>query len=65
MMISYEPLFTTLEEKGAKLIDLMNAGIVSSRTMAKFRKGESVQLTTIERICKYLGVPIERVVRIE
>lgn len=65
MMISYEPLFTTLEEKGAKLIDLMNAGIVSSRTMAKFRKGESVQLTTIERICKYLDVPIERVVRIE
>jgi DNA-binding Xre family transcriptional regulator len=64
-MISYEPLFTTLEEKNSKLIDLINAGLFSTRTAAKFRKGESVQLTTIETICKYLNVPVEKVVRIE
>mgnify|MGYP001194203540 CR=1 FL=1 len=64
-MISYEPLFATLEEKNAKLIDLLNAGLFSSRTAAKFRKGESVQLSTIEKICKYLDVPIEKVVRID
>jgi DNA-binding Xre family transcriptional regulator len=64
-MINYEPLFTTLEEKNSKLIDLINAGLFSTRTAAKFRKGESVQLTTIETICKYLNVPVEKVVRIE
>lgn len=64
-MISYEPLFATLQEKNAKLIDLINAGVVSKPTAAKFRKGESVQLTTIDAICKYLNVPIERVVRID
>ncbi|OYD08578.1 helix-turn-helix domain-containing protein [Paludifilum halophilum] len=64
-MISYEPLFNTLEEKDAKLIDLLNANLFSSRTAAKFRKGESVQLSTIETLCKYLDAPIEKVVRIE
>ncbi|MFD1443076.1 helix-turn-helix domain-containing protein [Thermoactinomyces vulgaris] len=64
-MISYEPLFATLEEKGSKLIDLINAGVVSKPTAAKFRKGQTVQLATIESICKYLGVPIEKVVRID
>lgn len=64
-MISYEPLFTTLQEKNAKLMDLITAGVVSKPTAAKFRKGESVQLTTIDAICKYLKVPIEKVVRID
>lgn len=64
-MISYEPLFATLDEKNAKLIELIDAGLLSSRTAAKFRKGESVQLSTIEKLCKYLDVPIERIVRID
>lgn len=64
-MISYDPLFATLEERNAKLIDLINAKVVSSPTAAKFRKGESVQLSTIDAICKYLKVPIEKVVRID
>ncbi|MBA4542056.1 helix-turn-helix domain-containing protein [Thermoactinomyces daqus] len=64
-MISYDPLFATLEEKNKKLIELINEGVVSKPTAAKFRKGESVQLSTIDSICKYLGVPIEKVVRID
>lgn len=47
-----------------KLIDLINAKVISKPTAAKFRKGESVQLSTIAGICKYLNVPIEKVVRV-
>jgi DNA-binding Xre family transcriptional regulator len=65
ILISYDPLFATLEEKKGKLIDLVNAKVISKPTAAKFRKGESVQLSTIAGICKYLNVPIEKVVRIE
>lgn len=64
-MISYDPLFATLEEKNGKLIDLINAGVVSKPTAAKFRKGQTVQLSTIASICRYLNVPIEKVVRID
>lgn len=64
-MISYDPLFATLERKNVKLIDLINAGFFSSRTAAKFRKGESVQLSTIAKLCTYLDVPIEQIVRID
>lgn len=64
-MISYEPLFATLEEKNVKLYDLFNDLGLAKATVAKLRKGESLQLKTIERICQYLGVPIEKVVRID
>ncbi|SMO92239.1 helix-turn-helix domain-containing protein [Melghirimyces algeriensis] len=64
-MISYDPLFVTLEEKNVKLIDLITDLKFSKTTGSKFRKHASVQLTTIEKICKYLDCPIEKVVRIE
>lgn len=64
-MINYDPLFQTLERKGWKLIDLERRCEFSSRTTRKFRKNESVTLTTIARICKELEVPIEEVVRID
>lgn len=64
-MISYDPLFATMEEKNVKLIDLITDLKFSKTTGAKFRKNASVQLTTIEKICKYLDCPIEKVVRIE
>lgn len=63
-MISYDPLFKTLEEKGLRQIDLARNCELSSATMAKFRKGESVTLKVIARICAYLQVPIEKVVQI-
>lgn len=63
-MISYKPLFKTLEVKNIQLIDLVRHCELSPRTVAKFRKNEPVNLTTIDRICIYLRVPIEKVVEI-
>ena len=64
MMISYDPLFKTLKEKGLRQVDLMRKCELSSATMSKFRKGESVTLNVIARICTYLQVPVEKVVQI-
>lgn len=64
-MISYDPLFSTLEEKNIKLITLITDLKFSKTTGAKFRKNDSVQLTTIEKICHYLDCPVEKVVRID
>lgn len=64
-MISYEPLLIALKNKNISIRQLQRDLGISSRTTSKFSKGESVTLETIEKICLYLEVPIEKVVRIE
>lgn len=63
-MISYEPLFKTLNEKGLAINEMRKNNILNSRTIAKIYKNESVNLTTIEKICLFLDVNIEDVVKI-
>lgn len=63
-MIDYSPLFDTLKEKNMSISDL-RGNVVSSDTIAKFAKGESLKLSTIAKICIHLNVPIENVVRIK
>lgn len=64
-MINYAPLFRTLDHQNLKLIDVERKLGLSSSTTSKFRKGEAVSLTTIEKICILLDVPIEEVVEIQ
>jgi DNA-binding Xre family transcriptional regulator len=62
-MISYTPLFKTLEEKGLKISSLRAQGIHPT-TIAKINKNESVSLTKLEEICVILNVPLHKVVEI-
>ena len=64
-MISYKPLFHTLIDKDLTTDDLVQAQIVSGMTAAKFKKGESIMLSTAEKICKYLNCKLEDVCTIE
>lgn len=63
-MISFEPLWRTLKEKGMKKGDLQNSAQLSSAIIAKMAKNESVTLDVVDRICKELQVSIEDVVTI-
>lgn len=63
-MIDYEPLHETLERKGITINEMRKNGILNSRTIAKINRNESVNLSTIEKICLFLDVPIENVVKI-
>ncbi|PEF71684.1 helix-turn-helix domain-containing protein [Bacillus cereus] len=62
-MIDYSPLHETLNEKKMVISDLRGT-ILNARTIANINKGMSVNLNTIEEICLYLDVPIEKVVKI-
>lgn len=64
-MISYDPLFKTLNKKGVSLYRLAKDIGMSSPTRAKFNKSEPVSLDTIIKICKYLNVPIQDVVEVK
>lgn len=63
-MISFEPLWRTLKEKGLKKGGLQKSAQLSSATFAKMAKNESVTLDVIDRVCRELKVSINQVVTI-
>lgn len=64
-MISYDPLFDFMHFNKLLIKDLQKDLKLSPRTTAKFKKGESVSLATIEKICLYYNIPIENVVEVK
>ncbi|QVY62948.1 helix-turn-helix domain-containing protein [Cytobacillus gottheilii] len=62
-MISYEPLRETLKERNMKISDFRGK-ILSSKTQTSIANDQPVNLSTIEKLCIELKVPIEKVVRI-
>lgn len=66
-MISYNPLKITLFEKGLRLKDLEvdNGGVLNKRTVSKLRHNKTMNIESIERVCLFLDVPIEKVVEIK
>lgn len=62
-MIDFSPLHKTLKEKNMVMSDLRD-NVLSSRTLAKINRNEDVYLSTIEKICIHLEVPIEKVIQV-
>jgi DNA (cytosine-5)-methyltransferase 1 len=61
-MLDFSPLHQTLKEKGMRMSDLRDE-VLSSRTLAKINRNEDVYISTVEKICLFLDVTIEKVVR--
>jgi DNA-binding Xre family transcriptional regulator len=54
MSLKYYKLFDLLQRRGMKRTDLLK--FITSPTLARLGKGESVNTEIIERICAALGV---------
>lgn len=65
MAISYNNLWKTMIDQRINKSDLCDRVNISSSTVAKMTKGESVTLTVIERICRELHCEINDVVEIK
>lgn len=65
MQLSYNGLFSVLEEKGINKTELKNKLGISSATLAKLSKNEPVSMKVIGDICNYLGCQIGDVVSME
>ncbi|NME91540.1 XRE family transcriptional regulator [Bacillus velezensis] len=66
-MVDFSPLFKTLEEKEMNLSDLRQ--VISSRTQASIKENHmqanlKMYIGTLEKICLFLDVPVEKVIRI-
>ena len=53
-LISYEPLWQTMERLGATTYTLQVKGQISSSTIRRLKTGQSVSTNTIDALCKLL-----------
>ncbi|MEG7333286.1 helix-turn-helix domain-containing protein [Bacillus sp. 0102A] len=66
-MVDFSPLFKTLEEKEMRLSDLRE--VISSKTQVGIKENHlqsnsKMYIGTIEKICLFLDVPVEKVIKI-
>lgn len=61
-MIDFSPLRQTLIEKNMVISDMRDK-ILHPKTIAAIGRDGDVNLSTVEKICLFLDVPIEKVVR--
>ncbi len=60
-MISYAPLWKTMQMHGATTYTLQVKGGVSSSTIRRLKAGESVSTNTLDALCKILDCSIQDV----
>ncbi|UOY86855.1 helix-turn-helix domain-containing protein [Bacillus glycinifermentans] len=66
-MVDFSPLFDTLKEKGMNLSDLRQ--VISSATQTSIKENHlqtnlKMYIGTLEKICLFLDVPVEKVIKI-
>ena len=61
-MISYEPLWHTMEKRGATTYTLQVKGQISSSTIRRLKAGESVSTNTLDALCKILECELDDIV---
>ncbi len=64
-MISYAPLWNTMQKRGATTYTLQCKGGVSSSTIRRLKAGESVSTNTLEALCKILSCTIPEIIEYE
>jgi len=64
-MISYAPLWLTMQERGCTTYTLRknDEGGVSSSTVRRLKKNQSVSTNTLDMLCRILNCDIQDVVK--
>lgn len=65
MVVSYIGLWKILLEKGLQKLDLVEHTGLSSATVAKMGKGESVSNKVLEKVCTYLECSVNDIISYE
>ncbi len=63
-MISYEPLWNTLKEKGETTYTLITHHNIDRRTIYKLKHNESVTALTLEKLCSALNCSVQDIIAI-
>ena len=60
-MISYKPLWETMEKRGITTYKLIQAGI-DKRTIYNLKHNENITMLTAEKLCRIIGCKIQDIV---
>ncbi len=61
-LISYEPFWKTLKDKGVLTYALINKHHISSATIDRMKKGNGISTVKINDFCNILGCRVEDVI---
>ena len=61
-MISYDPLWKTMKERGATTYTLQVKGQISSSTIRRLKAGDSVSTNSLDALCKILHCDLADIV---
>ena len=61
-MISYEPLWRTMQLRGATTYTLQVKGGISSSTIRRMKVGDSVSTHTLDLLCQLLDCTLDDIV---
>ena len=61
-MISSEPLWRTMKQRGATTYTLQVKGGISSSTIRRMKAGDSVSTHTLDMLCKLLDCTLDDIV---
>ena len=61
-MVSYAPLWKTMQRRGATTYTLQVKGQISSSTIRRLKAGDSVSTNTLDALCRILDCTMEDVI---
>lgn len=62
-MISYEPLWKTMDQKGITTYALINRYGINPRTIHNLKHNKSITMFTLEKLCMILKCQADEIVR--
>lgn len=61
-MISYAPLWKTMEQRGETTYTLINKYNINPRTINNLKHNKSITMYTLEKLCEILNCQAEQIV---
>ncbi|MBR7165416.1 MAG: helix-turn-helix transcriptional regulator [Clostridia bacterium] len=62
-MITFDPLWNTMKEKGISTYRLRESCGIDSKTIRRLKAGENIETKTLEKLCRALDCKIEDILR--
>jgi DNA-binding Xre family transcriptional regulator len=63
VMIDYTPFWETMKKKSISKYQLIYKWDISSYTLLRMKRGETITTATLNKLCLILDVPIEEVIK--
>ena len=60
-MISYEPLYQTMKEKGISTYKLINTFGISRSILDRLKHNKPISTVTLNDLCRILDCPVEKI----